>query len=88
MSNKNQIPWEKHRLEFEHENQMFRADITYWAKDYSIDVIKPSEKYIAGAHIMLAAPAIYSIHRIAMKNMKMLDLISICKERIISEYNS
>jgi hypothetical protein len=88
MSKKNQIPWEKYRLEFEHENQIFRADITYWAKDYSIDVIVPYEKKIIGPHIMFMIPVIYSIHRIKKPKIKMLDLISICKERIISEYNS
>ena len=40
------IPWQKYNLKMEFDGYEVEAIITYWAKDYYIDIIKPCQKRI------------------------------------------
>ena len=81
------IPWKYHNLDFINEKTRFKAKITYWAKDYSIEVYEPFQKVIPGPHMMYMIPAMYGINESVPSGVRVIDLIKECKKKILFEYN-
>lgn len=47
----------------EFDGERVHAEITWWAKDYYIDILRPVQKRISGPHMMYMIPARFVIEQ-------------------------
>jgi len=79
------LPWQKYNLKMEFDGYEVEAIITYWAKDYYIDIIKPCQKRISGEHMLYMIPAKFVIDDKKFTNKSAghnIPILQKCKDKI------
>tara|TARA_R110001592_G_scaffold58770_1_gene177843 strand:- start:7292 stop:7549 length:258 start_codon:yes stop_codon:yes gene_type:complete len=77
------IPWKKHDIHMEFNGQRVHAEITWWAKDYYIDIKSPIQKRISGPHMMYMIPAKFVIEKNPKDDMHQVPILGTCKSMIL-----
>ena len=65
--------------------QKIHAEITWWAKDYYIDIKSPVQKRISGPHMMYMIPARFVIEEDPNDKLKghQVPILGTCKSMIL-----
>ena len=65
---------------------VLKAEIKYWAKDYTIYMIEPSKLEIGCGHLQYAVPAVYATDEKPRVKIHYIDLIKVAKNKLIEQY--
>ena len=86
-----QIQWKHYPLELEHDGQILKGEVIYWAKDYRVKLISPIQAESHNLHMMYMIPArfVTPLDTQPMDKVKDIDIVveSIQKLKRLFEQN-
>jgi|TARA_R110001592_G_scaffold188358_2_gene433462 hypothetical protein len=84
MATKAKIPWIKSEITIEIEGINVISQISWWSKDYYIDIVSPFKARISGEHMMYSVPCKFVLVKANPKSE--LAILDRCIKKIIEYF--